>query len=81
MLAATEAEETLSPTLMREHWMRAKHGPNGWQEMSDCYPTEPALNDLAEINLCRNRLDGILLRAQKRERPPDLRLTRMRGTP
>lgn len=77
-LAAQETEALLSPALVREHWLRAKQGPNAWQEMSEIYADEPVLEVLAEIIACLNRLQGVVLRMEAQERPVDLRLVKMR---
>ena len=79
-LAAAEAEATLPSALTQEHWARAKHGPNAWQEMSEMYPELLSLDALAEITRCLNLLQGVLLRAKAQEQPVDLRLVKMKGT-
>lgn len=79
-LASAEAEATLYPALVQEHWQRAKHGPNAWQEMEVEHPEEPALDALAAISACINHLQGVLLRAKVQGRPVDLRLVKMRMT-
>lgn len=76
--AQQEAEATLSSALQQEHWQRAKHGPNAWQEMSEHYPEETALDALAEITRCLNLLQGVMLRAKVREQPVNLKLVKMR---
>lgn len=76
--AKEEAHAEVPESIQAEHWQKAHGDPNAWEAMEFKYPGVLPIDAMATLVLVEAKLRGLLIRAEAKDRPPDLRLGKMR---
>lgn len=70
------------PDVARQaHWIAAKSDPNAWETVGLQFPAAPGVDGAGTLTAIMAHLEGLIAREQAQDRPPDLRLGKMRRTP